>query len=129
MLRPDAHVYCLYTVCQRHFDSLDLRDMRRLLDDATGESGPCGAALSQSRGGSCNTHPVYYSGPHYGEGLSGAALYCGCIGNHTSALVPRAALPLGQVGQSHGGMDFPPALVLLSLLAPILLLVPVNIQF
>lgn len=72
--------------------------MGRLLDDAAGESGPPGAALSDSRSGSCNTHPVYYSGSHYGEGLLGAALCWGNIGNHNAALVPCAALPLGQVG-------------------------------
>ena len=101
--------------------------MRGLLDDAAGESGPRGAALSQSSGGSCDTHPVYASGPRNRVGLSGAALPCGSAGHDHAAVVCQAALSLGQVGQSHSGVDLPPALIDLSRLASALLLVPVNI--
>lgn len=102
--------------------------MRGLLDDAAGESGPHGAALPQSRGGSsCDTHPVYDSGPRNREGLSGAALPGASAGHGHAVLICCAALPLGQVGQSHGGVDLPPALIDSSLLASALLLVPVNI--
>lgn len=101
--------------------------MRGLLDDAAGESGPHGAALPQSRGGSCDTHPVYDSGPRNREGLSGAALCCANTGKGYATLVCRAALPLSQVGQSHGGVDLPPALIDSLLLASFLLLLPVNI--
>lgn len=102
--------------------------MRGLLDDAAGEGGPCGAALPQSRGGSRNTHPVYDSGSRYREGLMGAALPCGSDWHHNTALVPCVALPLSQVGQSHGSMDLPPALDISPLLASVLLLVPVSIS-
>lgn len=101
--------------------------MRGLLDDAAGESGPRGAALPLSRGGSCDTHPVYDSGPRKREGLSGAALASASAGHGHAALVRCAALSLGQAGQSHGGVDLPPALIDPSLLASALLLVPVNI--
>ena len=101
--------------------------MRGLLDDAAGESGPCGAALPQSRGGPRHTHPVYDSGPRNREGLSSAALPRASAGHGHAALVRCAALSLGQVGQSHGGVDLPPALIDSSLLASALLLVPENI--
>lgn len=127
MLRPDAHFKCLHTVCQDHFDSLDLRDMRGLLDDAAGECGPSGAALPQSRGGPCDAHPVYDIGPRNGEGLPGAAQPCGSTRHRHAALVCCAALTLGQVGQSHGSVDLPPALVVSSLLSSVLLLITVNI--
>lgn len=92
--------------------------MRGLLDDAVGESGPRGAALPQSGGGSCDTHPVHDSGPRNREGLS--------FGHCHVALVCCAALPLGQAGQSNGGVDLPPALIVLSLLASAMLLLSVN---
>lgn len=102
--------------------------MRGLLDDAAGESGPCGAALPQSSRGPRNAHPVYDSGSCYGEGLSGAALPRGGDGHHNAALVPHVALPLGQIGQSHSGVDLPPALLVSLLLASVLLLLlPVNV--
>lgn len=97
MLGPDAHFKCLHAVCQDDFDSLDLRDMRGLLDDAAGESGPSGAALPQGRVGPCDAHPVYDIGPRNREGLSGAAQPCGSAGHCHAALVCCAALPLGQV--------------------------------
>lgn len=118
---------CLHAVRQGHVNSLDLRDVRGLLDDAAGESGPRGAALPQSAGGSRDTHPVYDSGPRNRERLSGAALTRASSGRCHAALVCCAALPLGQVGQSHGGVDLPPALTASSLLASALLLLPVNI--
>lgn len=100
--------------------------MRGLLDDAAGQSGPCGAALPQSRGGSRGTLPVYDSGPRDREGRAGAAPSRASAGHGYGALVCRAALPLGQVGQSHGGVDLPPALIDSSLRDSVLLLVPVN---
>lgn len=126
MLRPDAQIKCLRTVCQGHVNSLDLSDMRGLLDYAAGEGGPHSAALPQSRGRSSDTHPFYYSGPRDREGLSGAALSCASTGHGCAALVCCAALSLGQVSQSHGCMNLPPALINLSLLSSALLLVPVN---
>lgn len=125
--RPDAQMKCLHTVCQGHVNSLDLRDMRGLLDDAAGERGPHGAALSQSRGGSCDRHPVYDRGPRNWEWLPSAELPCANAGHGYVALVCCAALPLSQIGQSHGSVDLPPALIDSSLLASVLLLVPVNI--
>ncbi|KAG7227311.1 hypothetical protein INR49_000315 [Caranx melampygus] len=59
-----------------------------------------------------------------GSGLPGAALPCGGDGHHNTALVPHMALPLGQIGQSHSSVDLPPALLVSSLLASVLLLVP-----
>lgn len=127
MLRPDAQIKCLRTVCQGHVNSLDLSDMRGLLDYAAGEGGPHSAALPQSRGRSSDTHPVYYSGPRNREGLSGADLSCASTGHGYAALVCCAALSLGQVSQSHGSVDLPPALINSSLLtSSVLLPVPVN---
>lgn len=100
--------------------------MRGLLDNAVGQSGPHGAALPQSRGRSSDTHPVYYSGPGNGEGLPGAALSCASTGQCNTVAPCRAALSLGQVGQSHGSVDLPPALGDPCLLTSILLLLPVN---
>lgn len=122
MLRPDARTECLHAVCQGHINSLNLGDMRGLLDDAAGESGPHGAALPQSRSGSCDAHPVYYSGPGDREGLSGAALARAGAGHAYDALVRCRALSLGQTGQSHSGVDLPPALIDPPQLASLLLL-------
>lgn len=119
------NVYTLF--CQGDFDRLNLRDMRGLLDDAAGESGTSGAALSQSRGGPCDTDPQIYIGPCNGEWLPGVVPPCGSAGRRHNALVWSAALPLGQVGQSHGSVDLPPSLVVSSPLAVILLLVTGNI--
>lgn len=125
-LRPDAHINCLNAACQGHVNSLDLGDVRGLLDNAVGQSGPHGAALPQSRGRSSDTHPVYYSGPGNGEGLPGAALSRAGSGQCYTVVPCHAALSLGQVGQSHGSVDLPPALSDPCLLTSVLLLLPVD---
>lgn len=102
--------------------------MRGLLDNAAGEGGPDSAALPQDRRRSSDTHPVYYSGPCNWEGPSGAAGCCASTGHGQAALwrVRRAALSLGQVSQSHGGVYLPPALMDPSMSGSIRLLLPVN---
>lgn len=127
MPRPDAKIKRLHAARQGHVNSLDLSDMRGLLDNAAGEGGPHSAALPQGRRRSSDTHPVYYSGPRNREGPPGAARCRASAGHGYTALVCRAALSLGQVRQSHGGVDLPPALRYLSLLASLLLpLLPVD---
>lgn len=79
--------------------------MRGLLDDSAGQRGPRGAALPHSTGGAAHTHPGD------GERLSGASLAPVGAGLGPAALLRRAPLPLGQVGQSHSSVDLPPALV------------------
>lgn len=94
-MRAEAHTKCLHTVCQCDFDSLDLGDVRRLLDDAAGESGSCGAALPCGRSGPCGAGLAYNSGPGGGDGgSSGAAPPCGSDGHWCAALLSAAALPL-----------------------------------
>lgn len=125
--------------------------MRGFLYNAAGESGPDGAALPQGRGGAFHAHPVYDggphgaarplstggafhahpvydSGPHHREGLAGAARARGTSGPRDAALARRAAPPLGQAGQSHGGVDLPPGLVPLTLLASLLLPIAANVS-
>lgn len=126
MLWPDAGIKWLHAACQGHVNSLDLSDMRGLLDNAAGEGGPDSAALPQDRRRSSDTHPVYYSGPCNWEGPSGEAGCCASTGHGRAALVCRAALSLGQVSQSHGGVYLPPALMDPSMLGSIRLLLPVN---
>lgn len=128
MLWPDAWIKWLHAACQGHVNSLDLSDMRGLLDNAAGEGGPDSAALPQDRRRSSDTHPVYYSGPCNWEGPSGAAGCCASTGHGQAALwrVRRAALSLGQVSQSHGGVYLPPALMDPSMSGSIRLLLPVN---
>ena len=98
--------------------------MGGLLDDAAGESGPCGAALPQSRVGSCDTYPVQDTGNR--GGTSCAALPCTSFGPCQAARVFNAALPLGQVGKSHGGVNLPPVLITSTMLTSALLLLPAN---
>lgn len=109
---------CLHAVCQGHINSLDFRDMGGLLDDAAGESGPRGAALPQSHVGSCDTYPVQDTGNR--GGTSCAALSC------TSFGPCQTALPLGQVGKSHGGVNLPPVLITSTMLTSALLLFPAS---
>lgn len=102
------------------FDSLDLRDVRRLLDDATGEAGLGGAARPQGGGGPRGACPADDSGSRCSAGLSRAALPRGSVRQHNPGLVVRClSLTVGQTGQSHCGMDLPPALVAWSLLLPV----------
>lgn len=126
MLWPDAGIKWLHAARQGHVNSLDLSDMRGLLDNAAGEGGPHCATLPQDRRRSSDTHPVDYSGPCNWEGPSGTAGCRASTGHGHTALVCRAALSLGQVSQSHGGVDLPPALMDPSMLASIRLLLPVN---
>lgn len=74
----DVHIQCLHAVCQGHFDRLDLRDMRGLLDDAAGKGGSCDAALPEGRGGARDAHPVNDIGPCNGKRppAAGAAQPC-----------------------------------------------------
>lgn len=92
-LGPEAG--CRDAAGQSHVNSLDLGDVRGPLDDSAGQGGPGGTALPQSTGGSTHTHPG-----------NGERLRRG-----PAALFRRAALPLGQVGQSDGSVDLLPALV------------------
>lgn len=102
----------LHTVGQKNLNSLNLRDVRRSLDDAAGESRPCGVFRSRS----------VDIGSWWRARLSGVAWSRGCAG-HWSA-------DLGQTGESHSGVDLPPVLVVLSLRAPVLLApVRVLVQF
>lgn len=100
-----AEAGCRDAAGQGHVNSLDLGDVRGLLDDSAGQRGPHGAALPQSTGRSGHTHPGD------GERLSGASLARVGNGLGPAALLRRAALPLGQVGQSDSSVDLPPALV------------------
>ena len=102
--------------------------MRRLLDDAAGESGPYGAAPPHSGGGCCDTRPVCDGGSRCAEGLSSAALPCGSEWRRDAAPASCVALALGQVGQSDGSVDLPPALGVSSPLASVLLPVPKDVK-
>lgn len=116
----------LNPLCQCQVNSLDLRDVRGLLDDAVGDGGPYGAALPQARGGPRHTHPVYYSGPGERERPPGAAPSRAGAGDGDAALFCHTALSLGQVSQSHGSVDLPPTLAHSPVLGSALWLLPVN---
>lgn len=124
--RVEHGVQCLPGVCQGGFDSLDLRDVRRFLDDAAGEGGPRAPLLG--RHGSRHTQPAREAGFRYGERLRGAALPRGGAGCRVGALSRLAALALGQAGESHGGVDLPPALAVFSRWVSAPQLAPVNKQ-
>lgn len=121
--RVEHGVQCLPGVCQGGFDSLDLGDMRRFLDDAAGEGGP--RALLQGRHGSRHAQPAREAGLRCGGGLRGAALPRGGAGCRAGAL---SRLALGQAGESHGGVDLPPALAVFSWWVSAPQLAPVHKQ-